>query len=115
MTILQQTREALRLRHDASTTERTDLDWVEQFIRFPSGRTAGGTRRTWVRPRSSAVSRTSPPSGTWSLPTIILAFCAAGGRPKSVPGRDLNKSTLFNLTTSIWTLCFMRVRPRVTE
>jgi hypothetical protein len=34
MTILQQTREALRLRHDAYTTEHTYLDWVEQFIRF---------------------------------------------------------------------------------
>jgi hypothetical protein len=37
MTILKQTREALRLRHDASTTERTDLDGIEQFIRFHKG------------------------------------------------------------------------------
>jgi hypothetical protein len=42
MTILQQTREALRLRHDASTTERTYLDWIEQFIRFHKG--PGGWR-----------------------------------------------------------------------
>jgi hypothetical protein len=34
MSILQQTREALRLRHYAYTTERNYLDWVEQFIRF---------------------------------------------------------------------------------
>jgi integron integrase len=40
MSILQQTREALRLKHYAYTTERTYLLWVEQFIRFhktPSG------------------------------------------------------------------------------
>jgi integron integrase len=37
MSILQQTREALRLRHYAYTTERTYLDWIEQFIRFHKG------------------------------------------------------------------------------
>jgi integrase len=112
MTILQQTREALRLRHDADTTERTDLDGIEQFIRFHKG-PAG-----WKHPKdlgAPEVERFLTVERPAAASTRNQAFNASGVRPKSVLGRDLYKSTLFDLTTLFLTLYFRRVRPRVTE
>jgi hypothetical protein len=61
MSILQQTREALRLRHYAYTTEPTDLDWIEQFIHFHKG--PGG----WRHPRDSSRHRAPPGDGAARL------------------------------------------------
>jgi hypothetical protein len=114
MSILQQVREALRLKHYAYTTERTYLLWVEQFIRFhktPSG---------WRHPKDMGAPEVErflthlAAERHVCASTQNQAFNAPGVRPKSVPGRDLYKSTLFDLTKPFWALYFRRVRPRVT-
>jgi hypothetical protein len=115
MTILQQTREALRLRHDAYTTERTDLDWVEQFIRFHKGPAGWKLPKDMGTPEVERFLTHLAAERNVAASTQNQAFNAPGVRPKSVPGRDLYKSTLFDLTTKISTLYFMRADSRITE
>jgi hypothetical protein len=46
MKLLEQVRQQIRVQHLALSTERTYLNWIEQFIRFHRTLTAGATPKT---------------------------------------------------------------------